>query len=517
MTDLLHNLTLGDVLREHTRSRPQRLAAVDGEVRLTYPALDARVNRCARALAGAGVGPGDRVLWLGQNSYRVLELLLAAAKLGALLCPANWRQTADELAFVVDDFTPTVVVWQDLEVGDAVASARTKITHTARWVRHDTDADDPDGYEALLAEGDGDRDPDVEVDGTAGVLVIYTAAFFGVPNGAILSHTACIAQGVVYGDLTGETGDSVYLNSGPMFHLGTLMHTLAVLVAGGTNVFVRRNDGAELARIIHEERCTGAFLVGPMIDGVLEANADGRYDLSSLRGHRGISAWDAATVPDPSRWARHPGGYGQTEAVGMMTYTCLALGALGTHGRTSPWLQVRIVDPDGAELAPGETGEIVARGATVMNGYWNRPEENAYRQRDGWHHTRDLGRREPDGSLSFIGPATRMIKSAAENIYPAEVEACIRSHPAVADCAIIGIPDDTWVQSVKAIVVLAPDAAATADDIVEHCRSRIASYKKPRFVEFADALPRAGFLVDYDVLDARYGGGNYPGGTTRST
>ena len=517
MTDLLHNLALGDVLREHTRSRPQQVAAVDGEVRLTYPALDARVNRLARGLAGAGVGPGDRVLWLGQNSSRVLELLLAAAKLGALFCPANWRQTADELAFVVDDFTPTVVVWQDLEVGEAVAAARTRITHSARWVRHDTTDDDPEGYEALLAEGGSDADVDGFVDGAAGVLVVYTAAFFGVPNGAILSHTACIAQGVVYGDLTGETGDSVYLNSGPMFHLGTLMHTLAVLVAGGTNVFVRRNDGEELARIIHEERCTGAFLVGPMVDGVLAANADGRYDLSCLRGHRGIAAWDAATRADDSRWARHPGGYGQTEAVGMMTYTCLALGALGTHGRTSPWLQVRIVDPEGNELPPGETGEIVARGATVMNGYWNRPDENAYRQQDGWHHTRDLGRREPDGSLSFIGPATRMIKSAAENIYPAEVEACIRAHPAVADCAIIGVPDEKWVQSVKAIVVLADGATAGADDIVAHCRGRIASYKKPRFVEFADALPRAGFLVDYDALDARYGGGSYPGGTTRST
>ena len=454
MTDLLHNLTLGDVLREHSRGRPQRLAAVDGEVRLTYPALDARVSRLVRALAAVGVGPGDRVLWLGQDSHRVLELLLAAAKLGALFCPANWRQTADELAFVVDDLSPTVVVWQELEVGEAVAAARTAITHEARWIRHDTTDDDPDGYEAFLAgaadevtaaAGTGtslDADLDVTVDGTTGVLVIYTAAFFGVPNGAILSHAACIAQGVVYGDLTGTTGDDVYLNSGPLFHLGTLMHTLSVLVAGGTNVFVRRNDGEELARIIHEERCTGAFLVGPMIDGVLAANADGGYDLSCLRGHRGIPAWDAATSPDDSRWAQLPGGYGQTEAVGMMIYTCLALGAIGTHGRTSPWLQIRIVDPDGNELPAGETGEIVARGTTVMNGYWNRPDENGYRQRDGWHHTRDLGRREPDGSLSFIGPATRMIKSAAENIYPAEVEACIRAHPAVADCAIIGVPDE---------------------------------------------------------------------------
>jgi long-chain acyl-CoA synthetase len=516
LTDLLHNLTLGDVLREHTRSRPRGTPAVDGDVRLTYPALDARVNRLARALADVGVGAGDRILWLGQNSYRVLELLLAASKLGALFCPANWRQSAEELAFVVDDFTPQIVVWQGLEIGDAVVAARERVTHSTLWVRHDTDDVDPDGYEAFLARGGRDDDVDVAVDASSGLLVVYTAAFSGRPNGAILSHTACIAQGVVYGSLTGTTGDDVYLNSGPMFHLGTLMHTLAVLVAGGTNVFVRRNDPEELARVIERERCTGAFLVGPMFDGILAVNADGRYDLSSLRSPRGRPEWDAMTSPDQSRWAQSPGGYGQTEGVGMMTYTCLALGALGTHGRTSPWLQIRIVDTDGNEVPPGEVGEIVARGPTVMNGYWNRPEENEYRQRDGWHHTRDLGRREADGSLSFVGPATRMIKSAAENIYPAEVEACIAAHPAVRECAVIGVPDETWVQSVKAIVVRAAGATVTAEEIIEHCRGRIASYKKPRTVEFVDALPRRGYAVDYDALDERFGGGNYPGGHTRS-
>ena len=167
-------------------------------------------------------------------------------------------------------------------------------------------------------------------------------------------------------------------------------------------------------------------------------------------------------------------------------------------------------------LPPGETGEIVARGPTVMNGYWNRPEENEYRTRGGWHHTNDLGRREVDGSITFIGPATRMIKSAAENIYPAEVEGCIARHPAVAECAVIGVPDERWTQSVKAIVALHPDADATVDDIIEHCRQAIASYKKPRTVEFVDKLPRAGFAVDYDALDARFGGGGYPGGRNRS-
>jgi long-chain acyl-CoA synthetase len=151
-----------------------------------------------------------------------------------------------------------------------------------------------------------------------------------------------------------------------------------------------------------------------------------------------------------------------------------------------------------------------------MNEYWNRPEENALRARNGWHHTNDLGRREADGTITFVGPKGRMIKSAAENIYPVEVERCLATHPAVADVAIIGVPDEKWVQSVKAIVVLAEGATATGEELIEHCRERIASYKKPRTVEFVDALPRNGFLVDYDALDERFGGGNYPGGRVRS-
>ena len=151
-----------------------------------------------------------------------------------------------------------------------------------------------------------------------------------------------------------------------------------------------------------------------------------------------------------------------------------------------------------------------------MNGYWNRPDENAERQRNGWHHTNDLGKREADGSISFVGPKTRMIKSAAENIYPIEVERCIATHPDVAECAVIGIPDPKWVQSVKAIVVPRDGAEISADSVIEHCRAHIASYKKPRTVEFVDELPKQGWAVDYDALDERFGGGNYPGGRVRS-
>jgi long-chain acyl-CoA synthetase len=146
-----------------------------------------------------------------------------------------------------------------------------------------------------------------------------------------------------------------------------------------------------------------------------------------------------------------------------------------------------------------------------MNGYLNRAEVNAARQRGGWHHTNDLGRREEDGSITFIGPKGRIVKSAAENVYPAEVESCLKQHPAVADAAIIGVPDPKWTQNVKAIIVLKPGQTATAEELIEHCRARIASYKKPKSVEFVAALPRKGFAVDYEALDAQFGGGGYPG------
>lgn len=294
------------------------------------------------------------------------------------------------------------------------------------------------------------------------------------------------------------------------------MYLLATFVAGGTNVFVPRVDASLLCTVIERERCTGAFVVGPMLDQILATNRDGRYDLSSLRTPRGRPEWDAMTSPDPSPWAARPGGYGQTEAVGMMTFSCLGADAAGTHGRPSPLVQIRVVDDTDREVDVGEVGEIVARGPTIMCGYWNRPEENARRHRGGWHHTHDLGRREADGSLTFIGPKTRMIKSAAENIYPTEVERCLATHPAVAECAVIGVPDPRWVQSVKAIVVLRDSQTVTEDALIEHCRTQIAPYKKPRSIEFVEALPRDGFVVDYDALDARFGGGNYPGGSTRS-
>jgi long-chain acyl-CoA synthetase len=507
--DPLHSLTLGDLARENRRNWPQATATVDGAIRLTFPELDDRVNQLANALVAEGVEPGDRVLWLGQNSFRVLESLLAAAKVGAVLCPANWRQSASELRFVIDDLAPRVVFWQQADIGEAVAEARDTAETKALWVRHDAAAGDEGSYEALLASG-STTDPQVAVDPHAPVLALYTAAFDGTPNAALLSHAALIDHNMSLALARQMEPGFAYLDSGPLFHVGTMMFCLATFHLGGKNVFLPTFTADEAARLIDAERCDGAFLFGPMVDQMVEANSGGKYDLKCLRAPAGKDEWNAMITVDDSPWHRAFYGYGQTEVGGMLTFAGYGVGGAGSSGRPSPLAQVRILDPAGNEAAAGEIGEIVARGH-VTNGYHNRPDLNAARQAGGWHHTGDLGRRESDGTLSFLGPKLRLIKSAAENIYPVEVEKALTTHPAVAECAVIGQPDEQWGQSVVAIVVLAPDATASAEELIEHCRQSIASYKKPRRVEFTDALPKRGYSPDYDALDAQYGGGGYPG------
>lgn len=508
--DLVHQHTMGDVLRSHAGNRPGSTAVVcdGGATRYDYARLDERVNQLADALGRAGTRAGDRVLWLGQNCHRLIEGLLAAAKVGAVFCPANWRQSAAELAFVLADTEPAVVLWQEAEIGDTVRQARADSGSKALWLQHDGMGDA--SYEAFVASG-SPADPGVPVDERQAVLMMYTAAFSGSPNGALLSHRALVVQGSYVGQMMGIDSTYCYLNCGPLFHVATFMTTLATLVAGGTNVFTPRVDAEELCRLVAEEHCTGAFLMPPTVDQIVELNAEGRYDLKSLRTFAGgRPEWMAMVSVDDSPWGRRPAGYGQTEVMGMATFNALGPSA-GSHGRPPPFLRLGIADPGGALLAPGETGEIVVRGPTVMNGYHNRAELNAERQRGGWHHTNDLGRTETDGSLTFVGPKTRLVKSAAENVYPIEVENCLRSHPAVADAAVIGVPDPTWGQNVKAVVVLRDGEGVTADELIEHCRSRIASYKKPKSIEFVTELPRQGFAVDYEALDTRFGGGGYPG------
>lgn len=499
--------TLGDTLREQARSRPQMPAAIDGDVRLTYLQLDRRVNQLAAALRGHGVTQGSRMLWMAQNSFRLLELLLAAAKLGAVVCPANWRVSQAEGKMVLEDFDPCVVFWQGGEVGELSQSLRQSDSAKRLWIQQDSLSAN-EGYEALLA-GQSTADVDVEIDGDLPLLAVYTAAFDGRPNAALLSHTTLLLQGLIsmQGQLVDEK--SVYLASGPMFHVGVMMGVLGTFIAGGCNIFVARVQAAELLALIANEKASHGYIAQPTIEQMRALNADGRHDLSSLFAKPDMSDWRMPLVmPAAAPLMKTMGGYGQTEIGGLSVMVWL--GGSGA-GRPSPFVQVKVVDGNGEECPPGQTGEIVVRGAMVMCGYHNRPEENAARTDLGWHRTHDLGLRKEDGSLVFVGPKTTMIKSGVENIYPAEVESCLRSHPDVQDVCVIGVPDPTWQQNVKAVVVARAGKQPTAESLIEHCRERIASYKKPKHVTFVDSLPRTGAgMLDRTAVDAAHGGGGYP-------
>lgn len=503
----VHAYGLGDLLDEQARCRPNMPAVLDGEHQFTFAELDERVNRLAAVLRKRGVGKGDRVLWLGQNSFRVMEALLASARVGAIFCPANWRWSVEEISFALEDFDPKVVFWQDAEIGEANRAARDGWNPDNNWICHDG-CDGETNYEALMAQADPESAFD-SVETSTPLLAIYTAGFSGRPGAALLSHESVMIIAWIAMQSQAIHEESGYLVSGPMFHLGVLMGTFGTFLAGGRSAFVARVDATELLENIENHKLTHAFVPQPTIEQMRAVNADGKYDVSSLFADPQMSDYFMPMVmPKTAPAMKKLGGYGQTEIGGLTSV--LWMGGTGA-GRPVPFIQFKIGDEDGTELPAGETGEIMARGPIVMCGYWNRPEENARRVVNGWHRTHDLGKRLEDGSLVFVGPKTTMIKTGIENVYPAEVEACLRQHEGVADVCIIGVPDPVWDQNIKAIIVRKAGHDEPAEAFAEHCRQRLASYKKPKIVEFADALPRneAG-QIDREAVDEAYGGGGYP-------
>lgn len=507
----IHELTLGDVVRENARRFRTRPALISEDGRqLNYQELDLRVTKLANSLRAAGLGPGSRLLWLCLNSSDIFELLLASSKIGACLCVGNWRNAVDELTFVLDDFSPSLVVWQNAEIGEKVAKARATTSAEAVWVQHDNGE-----YQRLVDTGSPDDD-EIDVSSAAPCVAIYTAAFEGQPRAALLSSDNLMAMATTTMLVRHISSEDRCLVTAPAFHVMYVAEALPIFLVGGLNVFVRRIDAAEIVRLVEQHRCTRAYLVTLTREQIIEHVRESGGDLSSLMSS-GTKEWEALVSPDLTPFGRFGGVYGQTEVSGMACYAAYGPSSDGVSGRPGPYAAMRIWDDDDVELPVGAVGEIVVKGPMVMAGYHGRDAENTRMHETGWRRTNDLGRREEDGSISFVAPKTRIVKSGVENIYPVEVERCIASLAGVAECAIIGVPDPDFIQTVKAIVVLEEGAQVGADAIIQHCVDNMASYKKPRVVELVADLPKVNGAVDYDELDRRFGGGNYPGGKTRTT
>ncbi|KKW65807.1 long-chain-fatty-acid--CoA ligase [Mycolicibacterium elephantis] len=455
-----------------------------------------RIARLAGALRGLGVSRDDRVAYLGLNSDRYHEYCCAVPWADAVLNPVNIRWSPAEIAYSLNDSQTNV-----LFVDETFASAadRVKAAGVAlSAVIYCGDEACPPGmldYEELIARSEPVADARRGEESIFGIF--YTGGTTGKPKGVALSHTNVVTSAL--GLLAGQflTAGARMLHALPMFHLGALGMWVTVNVAGVTHVIVPSFTPRGVAQAISEHRVTDALLVPTMVQMLLDDPDTGAFDLTSLRrltlgaAPASDALFDRAKKAFPAVHLSQ--AYGMTEAA-----PAISMLPPSDHddpsrhrsaGRALPHVEVRVVDADGAEVPRGQIGEVVVRGDNVMLGYWNRPEETAAALRDGWLHTGDLGQMDERGYLFIVDRLKDMIISGGENVYPAEVENALASHPAVSVAAVIGVPDDRWGERVHAVVVLRAGHVVTEDALREHCRAFIGGYKVPRSVQFVAELP----------------------------
>lgn len=487
---------LTDILAVHGRQRGDRVAVTFEGRELTYAELDRRSDQAAGLLQAAGVRPGDRVAWLGRSSEAWYEIFFGVAKARACFAPINSRLAIPEIAFILKDSGANVF----FVTPEFFACAEPVLAHIDRPIRTIAVGGEHPGFAAYADLRDAAPAPSLSPpQAEDDVLQLYTSGTTGLPKGVRLSnanYSAFLAlrssvEGFDYGP-----DDSVLILM-PLFHVAGTNISISGLAAGGRLVLQAEFNPPAVLQALEAEKVAHVFLAPVMINALLQTPGVERVDVSSLRS----VAYGASPISEvvlAKATATFGCGfiqfYGMTETTGAGTTLAPSDHhgeLLRSCGRPWPTLETRVADEAGAEVAPGEIGEIEIRGPIVMAGYWNRPEATAETVRpDGWLRTGDAGYMNEDGFFFVHDRMKDMIVSGGENVYPAEVENAILGCPGVADAAVIGVPDERWGEAVKAIVVAAPGARPDPSDIIAWTRQRIAAFKAPKSVDFVDALPR---------------------------
>jgi fatty-acyl-CoA synthase len=465
----------------------------------TWAELDQRVTALAGALGRRGIGFGDRVLILMLNRTEYVESFLAANLLGAIAVPVNFRMTPPEIAYLVGDCEARVVITESVLVGVATAVRDLDPTLATVIVAGGATDDGVLGYDELIAE-DGPTPEPVDVPNDSPALIMYTSGTTGRPKGAVLTHTNIAVQGMsslftIGADLNNDVG----FVGVPLFHIAGIGNMISGLTLGRPTVLYPLGafDPDGLLAVLEAEKVTAIFLVPAQWQAVCAAQQAHPRNLRL----RALS-WGAAPASDTllrDMAATFPGAeifaaFGQTE---MSPVTCMllsddAIRKLGSVGRVIPTVAARVVDEDMNDVPDGEVGEIVYRAPTLMAGYWNNPEATAEAFHGGWFHSGDLVRRDAEGYIWVVDRKKDMIISGGENIYCAEVENVLAAHPAIAEVAVIGRPDERWGEIPVAVVALGATAPQelTVADLDGFLTERLARYKHPKAVEVVEALPR---------------------------
>jgi fatty-acyl-CoA synthase len=503
-------LVLPELVTRSARRRPDTPALIFEGRALTFGELQDRVRRLAAALAARGVAHGDRVAILMVNRPEFVETFLACQTIGACAVPVNFRLTAAEVCYVLDNAGARTLVCDGelLTTAGAVSrgvSQRIAVgSGTPAFVAVGSEppaaaavAPGFEDYEAVIAGGDGPP-PAADPDDEDLAFLMYTSGTTGRPKGAMLSHQNLFCNTLNWIQELRATAADVWLSGLPLFHIGGLNGILPFLSLGSTTV-IEPSTGFNAGRSIDllvTHAATMCFFVPTQWREICE-----HPDVERLRGGPLRTAmWGASGAPRETlelMSRRLPGidivsAFGQTE---MSSNTTMlrgpdAIRKLGSVGRPMVNVEVRVVDEHGADVTTGEVGEIVYRGPTVMQGYFDAPQATADAFAGGWFHSGDLVRQDDEGYLYVVDRKKDMIISGGENVYPAEVERVLLEHTAVAEAAVVGIDHPRWVETPLAVVVLRPGAGATAETLIAHCAQHLAGYKKPTAIRFVDALPR---------------------------
>ncbi|MEZ0364092.1 long-chain fatty acid--CoA ligase [Mycobacterium sp. pUA109] len=499
-------MDLGSWIARRAAATPQLPALTFDGRTWTYRAFADRIDRLAAELAAGGVQRGDRVGYLGLNHPDFLVTLFAAARVGAAFVPLNWRLTAAELGYILRDAGVHTLL-ADAERAAVIDPTRAELS-LSRCIA----VTEAPGWETLgdLLAGRAPLADPVYPGPDEVAVIMYTSGTTGRPKGAMLTHGNLFWNNINALLAFDTSQHDVSLVCAPLFHIGGLnVTTLVTLQKGGRIVLMPTFDPDQALQLIAEHRVTTMFGVPAMFLFMSQAREFATTDLSSVR----FFVCGGAPVPEAlilrygERGIPFAQGYGLTETAPLALVlrtdeVAVKVGAAGHQ--VLPLSEVRLVDLDNHPVPPGQRGEICVRGPQVMVGYWRNPEATAaVLDAEGWFHTGDIGQADEDGYVWVIDRVKDMVISGGENVYPAEVEDVLYGHPAIAEVAVLGTPDERWGEAVTAVVALRPGAALTLEELRDFARGKLAGYKIPLRLEFVDALPRtqSGKVVKYQLRE----------------
>ncbi len=513
-------MLLHDFLDFLGREHPDRLCIECHDRRLRYGEALGHANRLARALTSKGLGPGDRFAVLAKNCLEYPLFYFAGSKSGAVPVPLNYRLAPPELAYIVGDAHAKLVIARG-ELVESLEGVRGDLAGVETWVS--LDGPRPPGWidYAEWLQGQPHGPPDHRGDDRDDLYQMYTSGTTGRPKGAVLTHAAVAANLIQQMAAVSSSPDDHTLVVAPIYHAAAALTAIGSIVSGGSMLVHEDFSPAGVVHALSEAGVTRTTLVPAMIQACLALVpdvAERNYEKLRLIVY-GASPIAAEVLRRALQVFRcdFTQGYGMTETTATLTFLSpadhrRALAGkpelLLSAGRPIAGTEIRIVDGDDRPVAPGSVGEITARGDQLMRGYWNLPEASADALRGGWMHTGDAGMLDEEGYLFIQDRVKDMIVSGGENVYPREVENVLFEHPAVADVAVIGVPDSRWGESVKAIVVPRQGMDASAEDLLAFCKGRLGGFKQPRSVDFVSALPRnaSGKVLKKDLRERYWQG-----------